>query len=126
MEFAARSPPRGAEGTMKVYMGIRGADGIARVEVEEPDKPGRLLAPRTDLFKHCATGLDWGYSGSGPKQCALAMLADALGDDVRAVRVHGGFHFYVIAALPRHLPWHLTNAQVIAIVEEIEQKGTAE
>jgi hypothetical protein len=111
---------------MKVYMGIRGADGIARVQVAEPDKPGRLLAPRTDLFKHCATGLDWGYSGSGPKQCALAVLADALGDDVRAIRVHGGFHFYVIAALPRHLPWNLMEGQVIAIVEEIEQKATVE
>jgi hypothetical protein len=111
---------------MKVYMGIRGADGIARVQVEEPDKPARVLAPRTDLFKHCATGLDWGYAGSGPKQCALAMLADALGDDVRAIRVHGGFHFYVIAALPRHLPWHLMEGQVLAMVEEIEQKATVE
>jgi hypothetical protein len=111
---------------MKVYMGIRAANGIAHVQVEEPDKPGRSLAPRTDLFKHCETGLDWGYSGSGPRQCALAVLADALGDDLRAVRVHGGFHFYIIAALPRHLPWHLTGAQVIAIVEEIEQNTTVE
>jgi len=106
---------------MKVYTGIRNATGIAHVEVEEPNKPNRLLAPRTDLFKHCTTGLDWGYSGSAPKQCAVAILADALGDDLRAVLVHGGFHFYVVAALPRHLPWHLTEKQVIEIVEEIEQ-----
>jgi hypothetical protein len=110
---------------MKVYTGIRGADGIARVQVEEPGKPGRALPPRTDLFKHCDTGLDWGYSGSGPKQCALAMLADALGDDLRAVCVHGGFHFYVIAALPRHLPWHLTDAEVRALVAEIEENVPA-
>ena len=106
---------------MKVYTGIRSETGIAHVEVEEPNKPSRLLAPRTDLFKHCATGLDWGYSGSAPKQCALAILADALGDDLRAVLIHGGFHFYVVAALPRHLSWHLTEGQVIEIVQEIEQ-----
>jgi len=106
---------------MKVYTGIRSETGIAHVEVEEPNKPNRLLAPRTDLFKHCNTGLDWGYSGSAPKQCAMAILADALGDDLRAVRIHGGFHFYIVAALPRHLPWHLTEDQVIAIVEELEQ-----
>jgi hypothetical protein len=111
---------------MKVYVGIRGADGIARVQVEEPNKPARLLAPRADLFKHCATGLDWGYAGSGPKQCALAILADALGDDLRAVRAHAGFHFYVILALPRHLQWHLTDTQVKDIVEEIEEKATVE
>jgi len=105
---------------MKVYTGTRSADGLAYVEVEEPNKPARLLAPRIDLFKHCATGLDWGYSGNGPKQCALAILADALGDDLRAVLLHGGFHFYIVSALPRHLPWHLTAEQVVAMVKEIE------
>jgi hypothetical protein len=108
---------------MKVYIGIRSADGNAFVQVEAPGKPGRLLAPRTDLFKHSMSGLDWGYSGSGPKQCALAVVADALGDDMRALRVHGGFHFYVIAALPRHLPWRLTDAQVTELVAEIEQNA---
>ena len=106
---------------MKVYRGMRGADGSAQVFVVEPDKPDRLLADRTDLFKRSATGLDWGYAGSGPGQCALALLADALGDDARAVRVHQGFHLYVVAALHRHLPWQLTQAQIVAMVEEIEQ-----
>jgi hypothetical protein len=111
---------------MKVYRGIRGADGTAHVQVEEPDKPDRLVAPRTDLLKHCSTGLDWGYSGNGPAQCALAVLADALGDDLRALRVHQGFHFYVIAALPRHLTWQLNEAQIIKTVTEIEQSAVVE
>jgi len=110
---------------MKVYKGIRGADGAADVLVEEPNRPDRLLAPRTDLFKRCATGPDWGYFGNGPAQCALAVLADALGDDLRAVR-HQGFHSYIIAVLPRHLPWHLTEVEVVAIVEEIEQNTGVE
>ena len=111
---------------MRVYRGIRGADGTAQVQVVETDRPERLLAPRTDLFKRSATGLDWGYTGNGPAQCAVAVLADALGDDLRAVRVHRGFHFYIIAALPRHLPWQLTNAEVMALVEEIERTSFVE
>jgi hypothetical protein len=96
------------------------------VLVAEPDKPDRLLPPRTDLFKRCATGLDWGYAGNGPAQCALALLADALRDDLRAVRVHWGFHFYVIAALPRHLQWQLTQEQVVASVQKIEENALVE
>ena len=108
---------------MRVYKGIRGADGTARIIVAEPDKPDRLLPPRTDLHRRCATGLDWGYTGNGPAQCALALLADALRDDPRAMRVHGEFHCCVIAALPRHLQWQLTQEQVAA--REIEDKTVA-
>jgi hypothetical protein len=111
------------EGTMKVYRGTRDAGGVGHVYIAEADKPDRLLDPRTDLFKHCLTGLDWGYSGPGPAQCALAMLADALDDELRAVRVHAGFRFQAITALPRHLPWELTADEVRAIVEDIEHNA---
>jgi hypothetical protein len=114
------------EGTMRVYKGIRRADGTARVLVAEPEKPDRPLPPRTDLFKRCATGLDWGYAGNGPAQCALAVLADALRDDVRAVRVHWGFHRHVVATLPRHLQWQLTQEQVVASVQRIEADAGVE
>ena len=107
--------------TLKVYKGIRGADGIAYAYVAEAGRPDHSLSPRTDLFTRSSAGLDWGYDGNGPAQCALAIVADALGDDLRAVRVHSGFHFRTIAALPRHLSWQLTQAQVLAIVEDIEQ-----
>ena len=105
---------------MKVFRGTRDAMGIAHVHLAEPDRPDRLIEPRTDLFNHCSNGLDWGYSGPAPAQCALAILADALTDELRAVRVHAGFCFHVIAALPRHLPWELGADQVTAIVEDIE------
>jgi hypothetical protein len=111
---------------MKVYRGIRHGNGVARVYVGEPDKPDRLLDPRTDLFIHCLTGLDWGYSGPAPSQCALAILADALDDELRAILVHAGFCFYVIAALPRHLCWQLSAAEVRLLVEDIEQYAYAE
>ena len=116
---AAEAPP--PERALKIYKGIRGADGAAHVYVSEAGRPDQLLAPRTDLFVRSSAGLDWGYSGNGPAQCALAILADALGDDLRAVRVHSGFHLRVIAALPRHLSWQLTQAQVTAAVDDIER-----
>ena len=53
-----------------------------------------------------------------PKKCGFAPAAT---DDLRSVRVHSGFHFKTIAALPRHLSWQLTQAQVLAMVEDIEQ-----
>ena len=76
---------------MKLYRGVRDANGVARVYVFEPEKPARLLNPRTDLFRDCMTGLDWGYAGNAPAQCALAILADALNNDLRAVLFHKGF-----------------------------------
>jgi hypothetical protein len=116
---AADAPPLGR--TLKIYKGVRGADGVGHVYVTEAGRPDQLLAPRTDLFMRSSAGLDWGYSGSGPAQCALAILADALGDDLRAVRVHTGFHLRVVAVLPRHLSWQVTQAQVTAAVEDIER-----
>ncbi len=34
------------------------------------------IAIRLDLRQHSPSGLSWGYAGSGPAQCALAILAD--------------------------------------------------
>jgi|SRR5882672_8684704 len=48
----------------------------------------RDLNPRLDLARHSPTGFGWGYEGSGPAQLALAMLADALGDDERARKLY--------------------------------------
>ena len=55
------------------------------------------LPLRLDLFNHSPIGFSWGYGGSGPAQLALALLADALGDDDRAIRLHQGFKFRVVA-----------------------------
>jgi hypothetical protein len=66
------------------------------------------------------TGLDWGYSGNAPAQCALAILADTLNNDLRAVLFHKGFSARVIEHLPRHLSWEMNEAEVVAIVANIE------
>lgn len=111
--------------TSKIYAGIRGPSGKAHVHVVE-DGDSHALAPRLDLFNHSPTGFAWGFSGSGPAQLALAILADALGDDARALRLHQGFKFVVIAALPQTKDFDITHAEVIECVRELETTPAAE
>ena len=51
---------------MKRYAGRR-QGYVVNVTVD-----GRRLNPRLDLWNHSPTGFEWGYSGSGPAQLALA------------------------------------------------------
>jgi hypothetical protein len=59
------------------------------------------LDPRNDLRNHSPDGLECGYSGSGPAQLALAMLADFTGDDGLALDLYQAFKQEVIARMPR-------------------------
>ena len=85
---------------MKKYIGERTPDGC-QVVVVDPSKPDEpyLLPPRHDLRSHSPDGFEFGYAGSGPSQLALALLADALGDDERAQQMYQDFKFKVIARL---------------------------
>jgi len=56
------------------------------------------LAWRLDLFNHSPDGFEYGYSGSGPAQLALALLADALGNDYLATWLHQPFKERTVAA----------------------------
>jgi hypothetical protein len=79
---------------------------------------------RLDLFNHSPTGFSWGYGGSGPAQLALALLADALADDDRAVRLHQDFKFRVVACWPEGERWWITADQIVAVVKVIERENT--
>ena len=78
---------------MRVYEGERGLAG-ALVTVD-----GAPLPPRTDLARFNRTGFEWGYAGPGPKQLALALLADHLGDDARAMALAEPFMLGVVTSL---------------------------
>jgi hypothetical protein len=81
------------------------------------------LPLRLDLLNHSPTGFSWGYGGSGPAQLALALLADALADDDRAVRLHQEFKFKVVACWPEGERWWITTEQITAVVTLIEQEN---
>jgi hypothetical protein len=81
------------------------------------------LPLRLDLFKHSPTDFSWGYGGNGSAQLALALLADALGDDDRALQLHQDFKFKVVACWPEGERWWITAEQIAAVVKVIEQEA---
>lgn len=85
----------------------------------EDEAGRRLLTLRFDLKRHSPAGFEWGYGGSGPAQLALALAADAVGDD-RARRVYQPLKCKVVAALAGDA-WTLSEAQVLAAVADIER-----
>jgi hypothetical protein len=96
---------------MKAYRGGRSLDG-AVVTVD-----GRPLAPRYDLKRLSSTGFEWTYNGAGPAQLALALLADHLGDDNRALALHPAFMRRVVADLDNS--WELTSADIEAALADL-------
>lgn len=91
---------------MKTYRGDRTIDGIA-VTVD-----GAPLDARTDIARLSSDGFEWSYEGAAPAQLALALLADHLGDDARALRLHGDFMRDVVANFANE--WEMTSADIAA------------
>ena len=82
---------------MKTYGGIR-SECRNMVFAITPD--GReVLSLRLDLAPLSPEGFDWGQSTEGAAQLALALLADALGDDA-AMTYYRDFEEQVVQELP--------------------------
>jgi hypothetical protein len=96
---------------MKIYEGGRGLDG-AVVTVD-----GQPLDPRLDLHRFSRTGFEWTYAGDGPRQLALALLADHLGDGQAALRLCEPFMRDVVATFDN--AWRLTGGDIDAALAEI-------
>jgi hypothetical protein len=96
---------------MKVYRGGRSLDG-AVVTVD-----GAPLPPRYDLKRLSVTGFEWTYEGAAPAQLALALLADHLADDRRALALYEPFMRNVVAELDNS--WELTTADIDAALGEL-------
>lgn len=103
---------------MKVYRGERTESGTSVTVAEGGGE--RPLDPRLDLRRHSPSGFNWGYGGSGPAQLALALAADALGDDGRARGVYQQLKFKLVAGLPEG-GWTLTGQDVLDAVAEVER-----
>ena len=89
---------------MKTYSGARTIDGIL-VTVD-----GARLDERFDLKRHVDSWFEWGYPGDAPRQLALALLADHLGDGARALELTDPFMTTVVAALDNE--WELTGEDI--------------
>jgi len=67
---------------------------------EDGDESLDFLKLRLDVRGHSPSGFNWGYGGSGPAQLALALLADATGDDDLAQVLHQEYKWVVVGRLP--------------------------
>ena len=88
----------------KIYEGGRSLDG-AVVTVD-----GKPLNPRFDLKRYSSAGFEWTYEGDGPRQLALALLADHLGDSAQALALTEHFMREVVAELDN--AWRLTSDEI--------------
>lgn len=95
---------------LKAYRGVIEPDG-PQVYICNP-QGATPLALRLDLRAHSPGGFEWGYSGSGPAQLALAILVDFTGDEALALRLYQDFKADVIAGLPQGAPFILRERVV--------------
>ena len=93
------------------------------VVVEEGGE-SRGLDPRFDLHAHTPDGFAWGLPGRGAAQLALALAADATGDDARAKLVADDLAYRLTAALPAD-GWVLSEREVVETVRDIERERFA-
>lgn len=117
--FAEAFPP------LKTYTGYRlpgdqGTAAQALVTVHQESQPPHPLDPRFDLRRH-SDDLNWGYSGSGPAQLALALAADVLGDGHAAHEVHQKLKTKLVADLPKD-GWSLSEIQLRLAIAEIQEQ----
>ena len=100
---------------MKIYEGGRGLAG-AEVTVD-----GAPLDPRFEIKAYSPMGYEWTYEGDGPRQLALALLCDHLGDPIRAQALTEAFMRSVVAELDN--AWLLTSDDIAQAIFRIEPKG---
>jgi len=97
---------------MKIYEGRRTIDGLV-VTVD-----GAPLPAHDEVKQFTKYGFEWTYEGDSPRQLALAILFDQLGDADRAVALSEPFMKSVIANLDND--WRLSGDDVAAFVRRHE------
>lgn len=98
---------------MKTYEGKRTIDGL-RVTVD-----GKPLGEHYDVKRFTTYGFEWTYEGESPRQLALAILADYLGDNERAIRLSEPFMKKVVANLDND--WTLKGGEIDSALKSIEK-----
>jgi hypothetical protein len=96
----------------KVYEGRRTMDGLV-VTVD-----GKPLDEHYGLKRFTRFGFEWTYEGESPRQLALAILADHLGDGERAIALSESFMKKVVANLDND--WRLTAGDIKEAIAGLE------
>jgi hypothetical protein len=98
-----------------VYHGIKSSHTGAVITVEKLD--GEVLGVVKHIAGHSPGGMTWGYTGSGPLDCARSLLAAALGGDGKWSTYGGGrviwdFRDEVVAGLGDE--WRMSRSEILA------------
>jgi hypothetical protein len=102
---------------MKVYSGDRTIDGV-KVTVD-----GAPLDPRVNVMEFTKNGFEWSYEGAEPRQLALALLADHLGDAAAAKAMVEPFMQAVVANFGNE--WEMTSADIDQALAVLSGKRVA-
>ncbi len=100
---------------MKVYSGSRTIDGIVVTVDGEP------LDGRYEFKRFTRTGFEWTYEGAGPAQLSLALLADHLDDDGKALELCHDFMRTVVANFEND--WELTGGDIDRAIGTLGNPG---
>jgi hypothetical protein len=111
LRYISNKSKRGGAARMKTYSGSRTMDGI-QVLVD-----GAPLDERTDIKEFTDLGFEWTYEGASPAQLALAMLADHLGDDEKALAHYEPFMREIVANFDND--WEMTSEDIEAALTQI-------
>ncbi len=102
---------------MKRYVGDRTIDGV---KVTVDDAP---LDPCTGIAEFSKNGFEWSYEGPEPRQLALALLADHLGDNEKAKASVETFMKAVVANFENE--WEMTSADIDEALAALSGKAVA-
>lgn len=97
----------------RLYLG----ESLKQVTVRE-GSDRHPLDLRRELGNDPANGFAGIEGGADAAQLALALLADALGDDTRALRLQEDFARRVVTNFPKR--WTISRSRIIAHVDVIE------
>ena len=100
---------------MRTYEGKRTIDGLV-VTVD-----GQRLSEHYEVKQFTTWGFEWTYEGDSPRQLALALLFDHLGDPQRAIRLSDAFMREVVANLDND--WTLRSDDVERFVQSADAKA---
>ena len=89
---------------MKHYAGDRTIDGV-KVTVD-----GMPLGPCMNVAEFSKNGFEWSYEGPEPRQLALALLVDHLGDNAVAKIMVEPFMRAIVANFGNE--WEMTSADL--------------
>ena len=102
---------------MKRYLGDRTIDGV-KVTVD-----GAPLDPCVNVKAFTDNGFEWSYEGPEPRQLALALLVDHLGDNAAALAAVEPFMRAVVANFDNE--WEMTSDDIDLALTALDGKAVA-